>query len=96
MKMCRPHRVPLPTQPCCTSAHAGAGRRVVTPLSPNDWKFICNGRNVSVSPSIGSWSLPCRSHYVIEHGRIRWADDWTDEQVERGRNADLHRKRSPE
>lgn len=71
----------------------GCGSKVVTPLSPKDWRFTFDGRTVSVNPSVGSWSLPCRSHYVIEHGVIRWAGDWTDEQIRRGREADFVRKR---
>ena len=71
----------------------GCGREVVTPLSPKDWRITYDGRSVSVHPSVGSWSLPCRSHYVIKKGNIRWAGDWTDEQVNKGRRADLVRKR---
>ena len=52
-----------------------------------------DGRSVSVHPSVGSWSLPCRSHYVIKNGNIRWAGDWANEQIENGRRADLVRKR---
>lgn len=72
----------------------GCGREVVTPLSPKDWRITYDGRSVSVHPSVGSWSLPCRSHYVIKKGNIRWAGDWTDEQIDKGRRADLVRKRS--
>lgn len=71
----------------------GCGREVVTPLSPKDWRMTYDGRSVSVHPSVGSWSLPCRSHYVIKNGSIRWAGDWTDEQIEKGRRADQFRKR---
>ena len=74
---------------CC----CGCGREVVTPLSPKDWKMTFDGESVSVHPSIGSWSLPCRSHYVIRNGRIHWAGQWTDEQIERGRKRDLAAKR---
>ena len=76
---------------CC----CGCGREVVTPLSPKDWKMTFDGKSVSVHPSIGSWSLPCRSHYVIRSGRIRWAGRWTEEQVRRGRDRDLIAKRGP-
>lgn len=72
----------------------GCGREVVTPLSPKDWRITYDGRSVSVHPSVGSWSLPCRSHYVIKKGNIRWAGDWSDEQIDKGRRADLVRKRS--
>jgi hypothetical protein len=71
----------------------GCGREVVTPLSPKDWRMTYDGQSVSVHPSVGSWSLPCRSHYVIKSGRIRWAGDWTDQQIANGRRADQFRKR---
>ena len=69
---------------CC----CGCGNEVVTPLSPNDWKMTYDGQTVSVHPSVGSWSLPCRSHYVIRRGRVNWAGDWTDEQIVKGRERD--------
>lgn len=74
---------------CC----CGCGQEVVTPLSPKDWKIIFDGETVSVSPSIGSWSLPCRSHYVIRNGNVQWAGDWSDDQIQRGRQRDLIGKR---
>lgn len=75
------------------SCACGCGSEVVTPISPKDWKFTFDGASITVHPSIGNWSLPCRSHYIIRRGNIRWADDWSDEQVARGRAADLKRKR---
>lgn len=80
----------------CTMLHScacGCGRKVVTPLSPNDWSMTFDGRNISVDPSIGSWSLPCRSHYFIKRGIVQWAGDWNDEQIKKGRAANLVRKR---
>ena len=74
---------------CC----CGCGREVITPLSPKDWKFTYDGASVSVHPSIGNWSLPCRSHYIIQSGHIRWAGDWSDEQILAGRHRDLIAKR---
>lgn len=70
----------------------GCGAEVVTPLSPTDWRFTYDGESVSVSPSIGSWELPCRSHYFIEKGRARFAGDWSKAQIERGRKNDRARK----
>lgn len=63
---------------CC----CGCGEQVVTPLSPTDWKMIYDGESVSLTPSIGNWQLPCRSHYVIRQGRVIEADSWSAEQVE--------------
>jgi len=80
----------------CTMLHlcaCGCGRKVVTPLSPNDWSMTFNGKTITVNPSIGSWSLPCQSHYVIKRGKVVWAGQWSDEQIKKGREADLVRKR---
>ncbi len=80
----------------CSMLHlcaCGCGRKVVTPISPNDWSMTFNGQSVTVSPSIGSWSLPCRSHYLIKRGKVVWAGDWTDEQIKKARAVDLARKR---
>ncbi|TPK85691.1 hypothetical protein FJ936_09130 [Mesorhizobium sp. B2-4-13] len=73
----------------------GCGSEVVTPLSPLDWRFMFDGQTISVHPSIGSWSLPCRSHYIIRHNQIHWAEDWSDEQIAAGRTNDLAAKRGP-
>jgi hypothetical protein len=69
---------------CC----CGCGNRVVTPLSPTDWKLIFDGRSVSLEPSIGNWSFPCRSHYWIRNDCVVWADAWTDEEIADARSDD--------
>ena len=66
----------------------GCGREVVTPLSPTDWKMGYDGVSVSLSPSIGNWSFPCRSHYWIKHSNIRWAGDMSEEKIAAGRAHD--------
>lgn len=69
---------------CC----CGCGEEVVTPLTPTDWKLTYDGESVSLSPSIGSWTLPCRSHYVIRRGKVIEAGSWTDEQIAAERRRD--------
>lgn len=69
---------------CC----CGCGRETVTPLSPNDWKLTFNGESISLHPSIGNWSFPCRSHYWIKSDRVRWAGDMTQEEIWEGREYD--------
>jgi Family of unknown function (DUF6527) len=69
---------------CC----CGCGKEVVTPLSPTDWKVIYDGDSVSLYPSIGNWSFDCKSHYWIENGIVRWAEAWSDEEIEAGRAQD--------
>lgn len=58
---------------CC----CGCGNRVVTPISPADWKLIFDGRSISLDPSIGNWNFPCRSHYWIRNNRVVWTDEET-------------------
>ncbi|WP_411969987.1 DUF6527 family protein [Paucibacter sp. DJ2R-2] len=66
----------------------GCGREVVTPLSPTDWKLIFDGENVSLDPSIGNWSFPCRSHYFIRGSKVQWAASMSDAAIQRGRLRD--------
>ncbi len=74
---------------CC----CGCGREVVTPLSPTDWKVTFDGEAVSLYPSIGNWSFPCRSHYWIDDGQVFWAEKWTEEKVRAGKARDFQTKR---
>lgn len=62
---------------CC----CGCGLKVVTPLNPAKWQLTDHGQTVSLYPSIGNWSFPCRSHYWIGHGRIKWAGAMTAQQI---------------
>jgi hypothetical protein len=69
---------------CC----CGCGREVVTPLSPAQWRLTFDGESVSLAPSVGSWEIPCRSHYVISHGRVVEAPSWSEEDVSHGQARD--------
>ena len=51
----------------------GCGGRVVTPLSPDDWRLTYDGDTVSLWPSIGNWAFACQSHYWIRSDQIVWA-----------------------
>jgi len=73
-----------------TAAHlccCGCGEEAVTPLSPAQWVLTFDGR-VSLRPSIGNWTLPCRSHYVIEGGHVRWARASSDTEIRLNREDD--------
>ena len=54
---------------CC----CGCGLEVVTPLNPAKWHLAVRDDAVSLRPSIGNWSFPCRSHYWITANEIQWA-----------------------
>jgi hypothetical protein len=75
-----------------TSAHncfCGCGREVVTPIHPTKWKLTFDGVSVSLVPSIGSWSLACKSHYWLQDGRVAWAESWSDDEIQAGRARDF-------
>ena len=59
----------------------GCGEEVVTPLGPAEWKLTYDGRTVSLAPSIGNWSFPCRSHYWVDEGNVRWARGFSEAEV---------------
>jgi len=72
----------------CTVVHkccCGCGREVVTPLSPTAWQMTFDGKTVSLYPSVGSWSLPCQSHYFITKNKVVWVPKWTKKQIAKGR-----------
>ncbi|WP_018240835.1 DUF6527 family protein [Ensifer sp. BR816] len=74
-----------------TSAHScccGCGEEVIVPFTPTDWKMTFDGETISLRPSIGNWTLKCRSHYVIDRNKVIEAGPWSDEQVEAERRRD--------
>jgi hypothetical protein len=74
-----------------TTSHlcaCGCGAEVVLPLHPTKWHFTFDGATVSMAPSIGSRTLPCRSHYLIEQGSIRWANKMTNGDFDRALKRD--------
>lgn len=81
--------------PFATAVHrccCGCGVEVVTPISPTDWELSFNGAAVSLWPSIGNWSFPCRSHYWIDKGRVRWAGPLSEAAIAAGRQHDCRAK----
>jgi hypothetical protein len=71
----------------------GCGREVITPLSPTDWAITFSRHGPTLSPSIGNWGFPCRSHYFIRNGAVVWARGMSDEDIEQGRRRDKARKK---
>ena len=68
-----------------TVAHlcaCGCRSKVVTPLKPTDWKLTFDGKTITLDPSVGNWSFPCRSHYWIRNNRVRWAEDWSQSRID--------------
>lgn len=73
---------------CC----CGCGNEVVTPLSPTDWKLTFDGESISLFPSIGNWSFPCRSHYWVRGNRVEWAAAWSRQKINAARADELIEK----
>ncbi len=65
----------------CHKCSCGCGKKVVTPLTPTGWRITYDGRTVSLYPSIGNWKLACRSHYWITNNRVKWAEEWTAQEI---------------
>ncbi len=81
-------RFKLAMHRCC----CGCGSEVVTPLSPAEWRLTRRGASVSLTPSIGNWSLQCQSHYWIRGNKVEWARPMTAGQIARVRERDLFDK----
>ena len=69
---------------CC----CGCGGRVVTPLSPADWKMTFDGRSVTLAPSVNNSGFECESHYFINRSRVSWAPRLRPHQVAATRRRD--------
>lgn len=70
----------------------GCGKEVVTPFSPTDWKLLFDGETASLTPSIGNWSFPCRSHYFIKRNRIEMAGRMSQRVIDANREYDRYLK----
>ena len=75
---------------CC----CGCGEEIATPFSPAQWSMIFDGETVSLHPSVGNWLLKCRSHYVIVHGRVIEAAQWSNKKIAAGITSDQAARRT--
>lgn len=50
----------------------GCGSKVVTPCKPGFWDMKILDGKPTLSPSIGNFQLPCKSHYFIRDGKVIW------------------------
>jgi hypothetical protein len=59
-------------------------REVVTPLNPAKWDLSEHpDGSVTLSPSIGNWGFPCKSHYLVIRNRVHWAAAFSAGQIAR-------------
>lgn len=53
----------------------GCGGLVQTPInngSDYSWQYTNHNGKITLRPSIGNFSLPCKSHYFITENRVEW------------------------
>ena len=80
-----------------TAAHlcpCGCGSKIRTPLGPTEWSLEVTSAGPSLWPSVGNWQRPCKSHYWIHEGEIKWAKQWTPKQIAAGRRREERRRRA--
>ena len=74
-----------------TAAHlccCGCGSKVVTPLKPGGWQVAIKKNSVTLHPSVGSWNLPCQSHYLIRGGLVIWSSQISPDAIAATRRRD--------
>jgi len=69
---------------CC----CGCGLKVVTPLNAAKWQLSERNGTISLHPSIGNWSFPCKSHYWIDAGSVRWGASMSRSEIAQVRARD--------
>ncbi len=72
---------------CC----CGCRHEVVTPLNPAKWNLSEHtDGSVTLSPSVGNWSFPCRSHYLVIRNRVHLAAAFSAAQIAGAQEQDQH------
>lgn len=54
----------------------GCGEKTVTPIDrKHGWIMQYDGQTISLRPSIGNFSMPCKSHYYITENKVQWLEN---------------------
>lgn len=67
---------------CC----CGCGNQVITDISRSGWRLTYDGVSITLRPSVGNWSFPCKSHYWITNDCVEWLAAWSSEWIAHGRD----------
>jgi Family of unknown function (DUF6527) len=70
------------------------GSVVKTPLGPTEWSVKEGESGPTLRPSVGSWQLPCQSHYLITRGEIVWCEKWSEVEIAAGRRGEERRRKA--
>lgn len=71
----------------------GCGNKIITPLGATDWSLTIEDGKPTLFPSIGNWQIPCKSHYWIDEGTIKWSYQWSEKQILAGRKREEQRRK---
>ena len=99
----RVHLMPKQLVPCVlyvsdefgTAQHlcaCGCGAKIRTPLGPSEWNVEETKEGPTLRPSVGNWQQPCRSHYWIWRGQVKWSIPWSEKQILAGRQQEQERR----
>ena len=86
--------VSIPFETVIHKCACGCGTEIVTPLSPAEWNLNFDGESISLHPSIGNWSLNCKSHYWIRKNKVEWALKWSHAEIEAVKKIDFLEKKN--
>lgn len=70
----------------------GCGSKIRTPIDDAEWSLEEGEGGPTLYPSVGNWQKPCRSHYLIENGKVIWCRDWTDNEIKEGRRLEQKKR----
>lgn len=61
------------------------GERTVTPIDKKyGWVMKYDGQAITLRPSIGNFSIPCRSHYYITDNNVEWLESYQQKNNKKG------------
>lgn len=63
----------------------------VTLLLGDGHQVVDRDGAADVSPSIGVWDAPCRSHFLIKNGKVVWANQMSEQVIQVAMEAQLQR-----
>lgn len=65
----------------------GCKNKVVTRISPKDWKLTFDGNGITLYPSVGNWNFKCQSHYWVKNNSIIIVDEGSKVKKKREKKA---------
>lgn len=71
----------------------GCRAKIITPLGPIEWSYKETDEKATLSPSIGNWQIPCKSHYWIRGGQIEWSTLWSNDEIIAGQQEENERRK---